>query len=245
MWFFRSKKEKKDSRIYVDSNGDVPVERVSVFRKITRPSVGIALLGGLLLLATAYSILPAIPPFPGSEFLKVLCHEIGFALIVACTIWIAFEVFTHAETDEEWSKRIEQISRNVFFGVFRRNLPKAFINEASLLVLEQRLVRTGLNVTYTIVDACYPARGGGDESYIRLHAVARFKVLNVANDVTEYPLGISLPNPMIEEMKKASKVTRVVTRIGGVEKIYPLEEANRQLQADLAEIGRASCRERV
>jgi hypothetical protein len=90
---------------------------------------------------------------------RSLAREIGFALLVAVTIWGAFELFEQAKTDDEWNERIEKIARNVFFGVFKRNFPEEFIKEANILVLDHTFIRSGLNVTYTISDGSYTAIG--------------------------------------------------------------------------------------
>jgi hypothetical protein len=135
----------------------------------------VALLLGLLLLAVSYWGAQGYP------FLRDATHEIGFALIVAVTIWTTYEFFTQAETEDQWNNRIETITRNVFFGVFKRNFPSDFIKEANVLVLDQTFMREDLHVIYTISDANYTDRSGRQRTFVKLNAVARYKVFNVGN----------------------------------------------------------------
>jgi hypothetical protein len=137
---------------------------------------------------------------------RSIAHEVGFALLVAVIIWGSFELFEQAKSDEEWNQRIEKIARNVFFGVFKRNFPEEFIKEANILVLDHAFIRSGLNVTYTIVDDAYTDRAGQSQRFVKLYAIARYKVKNVGNTKASLPIGINLPNPLIDEMKPSCEV---------------------------------------
>jgi hypothetical protein len=146
---------------------------------------------------------------------RSLAHEIGFALLVAVTIWGAFELFEQAKTDDEWNERIEKIARNVFFGVFKRNFPEDFIKEANILVLDHTFIRSGLNVTYTISDSSYMDRAGQMQPFVKLNSVARYKIKNVGNIKAKFPIGVNLPNPLIDEMKAACRVIGITIKMGG------------------------------
>ena len=191
----------------MEDNSETP----SRWRKLYNVNAIIALLSGFLLLAFSHW---------GLEdyiFLRIASHEIGFALLVAVVIWSSFELFEQAKTDDEWNDRIEKIARNVFFGVFKRNFPEAFIKEANNLVLDHTFIRSGLSVTYTISDSKYEDRAGNIQGFVRLQSVARYKVQNVGNTKAKLPIGINLPNPLIDEMKSCCKVQEITIKTGGRE----------------------------
>ncbi|KYG24023.1 hypothetical protein SE92_30360 [Bradyrhizobium sp. AT1] len=160
-------------------------------------------------------------------------HEIGFALIVAVIIWFTFEFFSRSETEDHWNDRIERIARNVFFGVFRRNFPQEFIREANLLLLDHTFIRRGLHLTYTISDATCAVRGGGEERFVKVNAIARFKIENVGNDAAEFHVRIGLPNPLIDEMKEFCRVLRVVVKVEGQEENLDLTDAEAKFRQDI------------
>lgn len=135
--------------------------------RLLRVNTIVALLLGLLLLAVSYWRVVEYP------FWRDLTHEVGFALIVAVTIWSTYEFFTQSETEEQCNKRIETITRNVFFGVSKRNFPSDFIKEANVLVLDQTFMREDLHVSYTISDGEYRDRAGTCRTLSGLMPVAR------------------------------------------------------------------------
>lgn len=179
----------------------------------------IAVLAGLVLLLLAYWPLHDYP------FWREFAREIGFALLVAVTIWGTYEFFAQAENEDHWNHRIETITRNVFFGVFKRNFPEQFIKEANILVLDHTFMRFDLHVSYTMADGFYTDRQGVTQQFVKLNAVARFKIKNVGNKPEDYPISIGLPNPLINEMKAACKVNAVTIKRGGSEKKPDLAEA--------------------
>jgi hypothetical protein len=174
----------------------------------------IAILLGAVLLLLSYHVLPA-EEYP---FLHDFTHEVGFALLVAVVIFFAFQVFSEAETDERWIARIESMSRNVFLGVFKRNLPKEYIEEALRLVVEHTFVRLSVNFTYTLADAQYKNRSGQDENFVLFHSVARYKMKNITESSQVMPIRLALPNPLIDELKPFCKVNRVTVVQAAIER---------------------------
>src|SRR4051812_34605439 len=124
-------------------NGQQPKPTPKIFNLRS----GLALLLGLGLIVVAntdiiFSTEPSDMAEQKSLFL-LLIKEIGFALIVALTIWAMWEYFSLAESEDQWNERIERVAKSVFFSVFKRNFPEQLIQEANLLLLEQNFVRTG------------------------------------------------------------------------------------------------------
>ncbi|HEX3431159.1 MAG TPA: hypothetical protein VHT03_09750 [Rhizomicrobium sp.] len=204
-------------------------------RNLLSANLIIAILIGVILLMTSYAY------FPKEGFWHSLTHELGFALVVASTIWIAFEFFSHAETEEHWNERIEKISKNVFFGVYKRNLPELFVREANVLVIDQQFIRSGLAVTYTISDSSYVSRTGETVSFVKMTAIARYKIKNVSDGPAKYPVGVSLPNPMIDEIKSHCRVNRIAVKIAGKYVPYDLEEAEKSFRESLRDDSQFQC----
>jgi hypothetical protein len=171
----------------------------------------IASLLGVLLLVVSYWVCEK------DSFWRDTTHEIGFALLVAVVIWTTFEFFSRADTEDRWNKRIEQTARAVFFGVFKRNFPDEYIQEANALVLDHTFIRSGMSVTYTLEDGTYESRYKTIRKYVKLYAVARHEVKNVGNAPAILPITIGLPNPLINEMKAECRVLGISARRGGIE----------------------------
>jgi hypothetical protein len=197
----------------------------------TARNVAFAVLVAVILLLISYSLPADKPPF--DVFWRLALHELGFALIVASIIWIAFEVFRQEETDERWNERIERISQNVFFGVFKKNFPDELIREAQRLVLEQNFVRSGLQITYNLIDDKFVDHNNNECLFVKVNAVGLFNIRNVANDHRKFPVVISLPNPLLDEMKEFCRLNRVLIKKGGSEVPVNLYEANKKFQEDL------------
>jgi hypothetical protein len=201
--------------------------------KLFTKNLIIAILIGIIFLLLSYSLfeLPyadsgaPLPASPLYRFSHTFFHEIGFALVVASTIWMAFEFFSHQDANDHWNQRLENIAKSVFRGVYRRNLPEAYINEATDLTIEHQFLRTGLNVTYTIIDACCQFRNGESKRFVKLSAVARYKIWNVDSAVAKCPIGILLPNPLIDEMKAHCRVNKISVKKGGKDVPISLDKA--------------------
>jgi hypothetical protein len=171
------------------------------------------------LLIGTISLLISHNYFGEKSFWHVFFHEIGFALLVATTIWIAFEFFSHIDAEDHWNARIEQISKNVFFGVWKKNFPDGLIKQAGRLILDQDFVRTDMHLVYTLSDASFTL-GAETLKFVKLNTVATCKVRNISNDKAMLPLGIGLPNPMINELKLHCCLNKLVIKRGG--KIEPI-----------------------
>ena len=100
---------------------------------------------GLIVTSVIVSNIPFFEKIPFSELLEKLLHEVGFALVVAAVIWIVFESFSSAQTEEQWNQRLDRISKDVFHGVLGRNLPQDLIKTAFDLVLTQNFIRSEPN----------------------------------------------------------------------------------------------------
>jgi hypothetical protein len=191
--------------------------RIFSFMRPWRFSAVVAFLLGCILLLISYHLTVE------QEFWKDSTHEIGFALIVAVCIWGVFEFFAQSQREEQWIRRIEAMSKNVFMGVFRRNLPEKMIKEATLLLLEHDFVRRDAHITYTITDHEYKARDNILRKFVKLNSTARFKVKNVSEEKKNYEVRIGLPNPLIDEMKPHCGVNRIFYKVDGEEIVFNLD----------------------
>jgi hypothetical protein len=188
---------------------------------------------GLLMVICSEFFFPDGNLHPVAELAKLLLQEIGFALIVALIIWCGFEYFSHVESEDEWNERIEKISKSVFFGVFRRNFPEALIREANTLLLEQTFIRRGCHVSYTLRDDTFKDEKGNAQPFVRLEAVARFKIQNISNTSASLPIAIGLPNPIQEDLKTKCAVIGATIKRNGKATVCDLKEAEQKFREEL------------
>jgi hypothetical protein len=143
------------------------------------------------------------------------------------------EYVSQSETEEHWINRIEKISKNVFLGVFRRNLPEKFIEEATLLVLNHTFIRSDMHITYTLIDEQFTNRSGELQKFVRLNAIARSKIKNISYQKARFPIIFGLPNPLIDEMKAVCNVHKVIIKQGGVDDIPDLTGSEAKFREEL------------
>ena len=191
----------------------------------------IALSFGTILLILSYAVLSEITLF--HNVIQELSREIGFALIVAVIIWVTFEYVSQSETEEHWINRIEKISKNVFLGVFRRNLPEKFIEEATMIVLNHTFIRSDMHITYTLIDEQFTNRSGELQKFVRLNAIAKSKIKNISYQKAKLQILLGLPNPIIDEMKAVCNVHKVIIKQGGVDDVPDLKASEAKFREEL------------
>jgi hypothetical protein len=136
-----------------------------------------------------------------------------------------FEVASRRRQEKRIDERIERITKNVFLGVFRRELPDKLMDEASLLILEANFIRKGFIVNYTISDGMYKTPDGRDMPFIMLRAVTEFILRNISSDNCPVMIGVGLPNPIEPNLIKVVDITSLkVLRDSGLEEVVDLKE---------------------
>ena len=132
----------------------------------------------------------------------------GFALIVAVVIWLVFEFFTRSQSEAEWKDRVEEITKNVFYGVLRRSLPPGLIREADVLVLNQNFLRIGLRLEYILED-CFYTISGVKKDFIKMTSTIRYTIRNVGDEPSDFPVSVHLPNPIITQLQDVCDVVSI------------------------------------
>ena len=166
-----------------------------------------------------------------------LLREVGTALMVAVFVWAFFEVASRRNQEERIDSRIERITKNVFFGVFRRDLPRGLIDEASLLILEANIIRTDFSITYTLSDDSYEADDGRVVPFIALRAVAQFTLKNIGTAECPARVGVGLPNPIQPGMREKSDVFSLKVRQNGhPEEDLDIRNERREMRKDMENI---------
>jgi hypothetical protein len=223
------------------------IERSSreLARGLFTTNLWLAVLGGLLLITISYYVFPVsdgvneYPPVPTwTRILHSGTHEIGFALIVAAVIWRMFEFFAQKESKDQWDGVVEQISQNVFAAMLKRELPEKLITQAFDLILNQQFIRTDVVFTFMISAATYTVENHAPKPFVRLNVVAKSKIKNVSNATARIPLGMSLPNPMIDELKPFCIVKKIAVKTGGVWTDFDLTNAERSFRAAMIDDAR-------
>jgi hypothetical protein len=196
------------------------------------------LIGLLLVFLTGYAAqiveLVSAPIFKSAlGVLNDFIREVGFALVVAVIIWTVFEYFARAENDAMWKERTEELSENIFYGLHRRRLPRAYFNLANEVVLSPVFVRTGWQIHYLLRDA-------NDVPFVIVSCTTRYEITNITDEIQAFPLQISLPNPMHSSMKDKVGVSSLLLWQSGKRQEPDLREAQRafrdQIQGDSAQV---------
>lgn len=173
--------------------------------------------------------------FTPGTLIQSLLSEIGTALIVAVFVWGVFELASSRKQEERIDQRIERITKNVFFGVFRKDLPEGLINETSLLVLEANILRKNFFVNYTLTDEHYEA-DGQQMPYVSLRAIAQFTLKNISVDTATVKIGVGLPNPIHPNMRAKTDVTSITVRHGeNDEERLDLTQARQKMREQMAD----------
>ena len=166
-------------------------------------------------LSGAFVFLLLSDRFPDKSFLQVAAHEIGFALLVSFIVWLLFELHMAQEAENHWASRIERIAQNVFFAVLRKDLPKELVDEARALALDASLLRSGFNVTYTLMDDSFEVRSGEREPCVLIGATMSFKMQNIAAEAVMWKAGVGLPNPIHPDLKDKVRINSAVVSKNG------------------------------
>lgn len=177
-------------------------------------------------------------------WVKLLLKDVGFALLVAVFVWGFFEVAYRQKQDVRLDERIERITKNVFFGVFRRDLPGALIDEASMLVLEAKIVREKFSVHYTLSDGNYQGADGSQHPFVRLRAVSSFVLRNVTRETVNVPIGVRIPNPIDPGLRAESNVIsiKVTDRPSANERELDLTHALEKMRREMSDDRALLCR---
>ena len=134
------------------------------------------------------------------EFSQHLLRDVSISFMVAVVLLVAIEVDHRRHLDDSFQKKLEAISQNVFSGVFNTKLPSAYIHRIVDDMLKAELVREDMSVTYTLSDR-ERAVDGETVRWILVEADTTYILRNISENTVIFPIGISLPNPMVPEMK--------------------------------------------
>ena len=200
---------------------------VAVQRWLNSTTIALGLAGLVLVILSAASWLPLA--------LSHLARDIGFAFWVAIVVYVLFELRSrqefestlqrefHAQSeeineivrkqDERLTEKVSLIASNVFFGVYQRNLPRPLINEASIVVLEQDLVKRDIFLRYTIQDRTYKNEDGNECPFVCLITSLSFSTTNISSKAVAVPIGVILPNPLVQGMIEATGVQQCRWRL--------------------------------
>lgn len=155
--------------------------------------------------------------------LSHLARDVGFAFWVAIVVYVLFELRSRREfeqtlqrefrsqseeineivrlQDERLNEKVTLMATNVFAGVYQRTLPRSLVDEASIVALEQELIKEGIILRYSFKNREFKTAEGNTTPFVCLQAYLTFTTKNISRSkVVDVPIGVSMPNPMIEAM---------------------------------------------
>jgi hypothetical protein len=133
--------------------------------------------------------------FASNPWASEALHEFAFAILVSLFVWAGFEVFRAADAEADWNRRIEAVSKDVFFSVLRKDLPQKLLDEVNCLIFDTAFVRSSFNVSYTMSDEAIRHNGDVMQCVV-LSAVLTFRVTNIGRKSASYPVRMGLPDPV-------------------------------------------------
>lgn len=140
------------------------------------------------------------------EPLHTLLHEIGFAFIVSAVLWAVFELHLSNRSEKIWEKRIDHITKNVFEGVLRKDLPQGLIDEVQRMILDAEFVRSKYQIEYGLRDATFAATPASTNECVEMTVRLSYTLRNITKRSLPLRLKITLPNPIHPELKKFNRV---------------------------------------
>lgn len=173
-----------------------------------------------------------------------LLRNAGIAVILSIIISVTLERHSRAHFTSALATKTKELSLSVFTGMFNRRHPAALLAAVKTQILERDLIRESLSVTYTLSLWEPPheyARLNGN-CFIRVDVLLSSTVRNVStvtsgsSGIATVPIGLALPNPMLDELKPFVRVNEVVIN-GEALPQEMLDEQNLQMQSDLARDG--------
>ena len=196
---------------------------------------------GFLLIVVALSIETFAHPEPGVwQLLVHLARDLGIAFLIAALICISVEISHRKELTQMLDSKIEMLAGNVFKGVFNNNLPTELIDEAIAIAFTPKLIREDMVVRYTL-----QSKQSDGVPYVEVVADISFAMKNVTNHPEEFKLGVTLPNPILPQLKSQTKLNSFQIGTVGPDSLTPIAQddvnaANDMFQEELKDDARRS-----
>jgi len=189
---------------------------------------GFILLFATVLISISYQI-------STDGFWKDITHEVGFALLISFLIWSLFELQRATLTEKEWGKRIESVTKNVFYAVLQKQLPKELLETTQDLVLSATFIRTNFLIHYVLSDASYKESDDKTTNCILMTAIVSYKLTNVSTKPASFTPAIRLPDPIHPDLRAKVTVKEVKIGIGDApQECVDINDAKSQFSKKLA-----------
>lgn len=165
-------------------------------------------------------------------------QALSLALIATIIVTNTIEERNRERLNDALARKARQISHNVFEGLFGNRHPAAALDTLKG-ILSRPLLRSRLDVTYTffVYEGEQDSRIAG-RRYVKVETLFSATTRNIANPEISptasdiLPIALSLPNPLIEELKPFVVVSKVVVNGEAVSQAK-LDAANEDLQEQL------------
>jgi hypothetical protein len=92
----------------------------------------------------------ALPKFLFTKLATHVTRDVGLSMLIGLFVSSVIERRHQKELKDSLNSRIQSISENVFSGVYNSDIPKAIVSEAIEQILKARIVRSELDINYTI-----------------------------------------------------------------------------------------------
>lgn len=170
-----------------------------------------------------------------------LLRGLGTALVLSIVISVTLERQNRSQFMLALTNKTRELSLSVFAGMFNRNHPDALLTAVKNQILERDLIRDSISVAYTL-SLWTPPLGSArlkGRRFVRVDVILSSTVTNVSTlkgvdaGIAKVPLGLALPNPMLDELKPEVKVSKFMVA-GDPIAADIINAANARLQEQLA-----------
>lgn len=179
-----------------------------------------------------YGILEAI-----AEALKAL----SVAVVVTVGVAAIIEHRNRDKLNAALTEKAEKIANNVFDGLFGNDHSPRLLETLKEHILNKSIVRDSLTMRYTLRDHMGRNKLAGQRfTMLKAQVTAEFtNISTTAGSNSPLPLELSLPNPLLTELKKMVKLHSVVIRQSDRPEMVltqdQIDEANARLYASLSD----------
>ena len=119
-------------------------------------------------------------------------REVGFASLIALILAVFIEQSSRARMEAAASKRQQEISENVFRGIFENDIPKIMVNEVVDTILKAKIIRLEHAATYVVDDEEIEIEGNRYR-YVKLGVSSSYTLKNVSREEVQAPITIMFP----------------------------------------------------
>lgn len=155
--------------------------------------------------------------YPYYDFEEALAEGLkALAVALAVTVGVVsvLETRNRNKINEQLAEKAQLIGINVFDALFGNNHSLSLLEKLKLDILYKPMIRESLNVRYVLTNFKGSGRLKGKVfTVVTATVTCTFKnIATVSGNIAHMPLEVSLPNPLLNELKKKTTLVRATVK---------------------------------